>query len=111
MGNPGRGRHRVRRPLSGPPTGLRLAAGHVTSALNKLLANLSGPERERRGAAFAADPELADGLSTMLANLPPGTQAQIMRRLAARLEHTQLGSGAVRSALTDVIEDTLRQGR
>ena len=40
----------------------------------------------------------------MLAGLPPGTQAQIMRRLAARLEHTPLGRGAVRSALADVIE-------
>jgi hypothetical protein len=76
--------------------------------LDTLMANLAGAERDRLTAAFAADPELADGLSTMLADLPPATRERIMRRLAAHLERTPLGGGAVRSALTDVIEETLR---
>jgi hypothetical protein len=32
-----------------------------------------------------------------------------MRQLAAHLERTPLGGGAVRSALADVVEDTLRE--
>src|SRR5918999_57453 len=55
----------------------------MTSDLEKLMANLSDSERDRLKGAFAADPELAQGLSTMLADLPPDTQAQLMRRLAA----------------------------
>ena len=34
----------------------------MTGGLNRPMANLSGPERERLGATFAADPELADEL-------------------------------------------------
>jgi hypothetical protein len=56
----------------------------MTSDLEKLMANLSDSERDRLKGAFAADPELAQGLSTMLADLPPDTQAQLMRRLAAQ---------------------------
>jgi len=77
--------------------------------LDPLMAYLTGAERDRLTAAFGADPELADGLSTMLDDLPPATQGRIMRRLAAHLERTPLGAGAVRSALADVIEDTLRE--
>jgi hypothetical protein len=77
--------------------------------LETLMANVADAERDRLTAAFAADPELADGLSTMLADLPPATQERIMRRLAAHLERTPLGGGAVRSALADVVEDTLRE--
>ena len=53
--------------------------------LEKLMAKLSDSERDRLRGAFAADPELAEGLSAMLAGLPLDTQAQVMRRLAARL--------------------------
>lgn len=42
----------------------------MTSDLEKLMANLSDSERDRLKGAFAADPELAQGLSTMLADLP-----------------------------------------
>jgi diadenosine tetraphosphatase ApaH/serine/threonine PP2A family protein phosphatase len=79
----------------------------MTSDLEKPMANLSDSERDRLKGAFAADPELARGLSTMLADLPPETQAQLMRRLAARLESTPLGGGALVPALADVIQDAL----
>jgi hypothetical protein len=67
------------------------------------------PERDRLKGAFAADPELAQGLSTMLADLPPDTQTQLMRRLAARLESMPLGGGALGPALADVIQDALER--
>jgi signal transduction histidine kinase len=73
------------------------------------MANLSDSERDRLKGAFAADPELARGLSTMLADLPPGIQEPLMRRLAARLETTSLGGGALVPALTDVIQDALER--
>lgn len=79
----------------------------MTTDLEQLMANLSDSERDRLRGAFAADPELAQGLSTMLADLPPGTQAQVMRRLAARVETTPLGGGALVPALADVIQDAL----
>jgi hypothetical protein len=79
----------------------------MTTDLEQLMANLSDSERDRLKGAFAADPELARGLSTMLADLPPGTQAQVMRRLAARVETTPLGGGALVPALADVIQDAL----
>ena len=79
----------------------------MTEDIEKLMANLSDAERDRLRGAFAADPELAQGLSTMLADLPPDTQAQLMRRLAARLETTPLGGGALVPALADVIQETL----
>jgi hypothetical protein len=78
----------------------------VRDELDTLMVNLAGADRDRLTAAFAADPELADGLSTMLANLPAATQARILARLAAHLGRTPLGSGAVQSALGDVVEDT-----
>ena len=81
----------------------------MTSDFEKLMANLSDSERDRLTGAFAADPELAQGLSTMLADLPPDTQAQLMRRLAARLESTPLGGGALVPALADVIQDALER--
>ena len=81
----------------------------MTSDLEKLMANLSDSERDRLKGAFAADPELAQGLSTMLADLPPDTQAQLMRRLAARLESTPLGGGALVPALADVIQDAMER--
>ena len=81
----------------------------MTTDLEQLMANLSDSERDRLRGAFAADPELARGLSTMLADLPPGIQEQLMRRLAARLETTSLGGGALVPALTDVIQDALER--
>jgi hypothetical protein len=83
----------------------------MTSDIEKLLANLSDSERDRLRGAFAADPELAQGLSTMLADLPPDTQTQLMRRLAARLETTPLGGGALVPALADVIQDALERSQ
>jgi hypothetical protein len=80
----------------------------MTTDLEQLMANLSDSERDRLKGAFAADPELARGLSTMLADLPPGIQEQLMRRLAARLETTSLGGGLV-PALTDVIQEALER--
>jgi hypothetical protein len=81
----------------------------MTSDLEKLMANLSDSERDRLRGAFAADPELARGVSTMLAELPLNTQAQLMRRLAARLETTSLGGGALVPALADVIQDAMER--
>jgi hypothetical protein len=81
----------------------------MTSDLEKLMANLSDSERDRLRGAFAADPELAQGLSTMLADLPPDTQEQLMRRLAARLENAPLGGGALVPALADVIQEALER--
>ena len=77
------------------------------SNLKELMANLSDSERDRLTGAFAADPELAHGLSTMLADLPRDTQEQLMRRLAVRLERGSLGGGALVPALADVIQDAL----
>ena len=79
--------------------------------LDTLIANLSRPELSGSATRSPPIPSSADGLGTMLAGLPPDTQAQIMRRLAAHLEHTPLGRGAVLSALADVIEHRLRQDR
>jgi len=81
----------------------------MTSDLEKLMAHLSDSERDRLRGAFAADPELAQGLNTMLADLPRDTQEQLMRRLAARLESAPLGGGALVPALADVIQDALER--
>jgi hypothetical protein len=81
----------------------------MTTDLERIMANLSESERDRLKGAFAADPELAQGLSTMLTDLPPGVQEQLMRRLAARLETSSLGGGALVPALTDVIQDALER--
>jgi hypothetical protein len=81
----------------------------MTSDIEKLMANLSESERDRLKGAFAADPELAQGLSTMLADLPPDTQTQLMRRLAARLESMPLGGGALVPALADVVQGALER--
>ena len=81
----------------------------MTADLEKLMAHLSDSERERLKGAFTADPELAQGLSTMLADLPPDIQERLVRRLAARLETASLGGGALVPALFDVIEDALER--
>jgi hypothetical protein len=81
----------------------------MTTDLEQLMANLSDSERDRLKGAFAADPELARGLSTMLGDLPPGIREQLMRRPAARLETTSLGGGALVPALTDVIQEALER--
>jgi hypothetical protein len=80
----------------------------MTSDIEKLMANLSDAERDRLRGAFA-DPELAHGLSAMLADLPPDTQNLFMRRLAARLETTPLEGGALVPALADVIQDAMER--
>jgi len=76
----------------------------VTTDLDSLMASLSATDRDRLRGAFAADPELASCLSTMLADLPADTQETMMRRLAVRLEDAPLGGGALIPALADVIE-------
>jgi hypothetical protein len=51
----------------------------MTTDLDSLIANLSTPDRDRLKGAFAADPELATGLETMLADLPASTQETLVR--------------------------------
>jgi hypothetical protein len=81
----------------------------MTTDLDSLMANLSASDRDRLNGAFAADPELATGLQTMLAKLPVGTQETLMRRLAVRLEDAPLGGGALIPALADVIEAAMER--
>jgi hypothetical protein len=79
----------------------------MTGDIEKLMANLSSPERDRLEGAFASDPELADGLRAMLADLPAETQERLLQRLAVHLGEKPLGGGALLPALTDVISDAL----
>jgi hypothetical protein len=81
----------------------------MTADLDSLMANLSAPDRDRLKEAFAADPELATGLCTMLADLPFETQELTMRRLAVHLEHAPLGGGALIPALADVIRAAMER--
>jgi hypothetical protein len=81
----------------------------MTTDLDSLMVNLSASERDRLRGAFAADPELATGLSTMLADLPVRTQETMMRRLAVRLEQAPLGGGALIPALADVIQAAMER--
>ena len=81
----------------------------MTSDLEQLMANLTERERDRLKGAFDADPELAQGLCTMLAGLPDGIQRQLMRRLAVHLERAPLSGGALVPALADVIQDALER--
>ena len=81
----------------------------MTADLEKLMAKLSDTERNRLKGAVAADPELAQGLSTMLADLPADTQAQLLHRLAVHLGEKPLGGGALLPALTEVIYDALER--
>jgi hypothetical protein len=81
----------------------------MTTDLDRLMANLSAPDRDRLRGAFAADPELATGLQTMLADLPAPTQETLMRRLAVRLEDAPLGGGALIPALADVIQAAMER--
>ena len=73
------------------------------------MAKLTDSERDRLKGAFASDPELAQGLSTMLADLPADTQAQLLHRLAVHLGEKPLGGGALLPALTEVIYDALER--
>ena len=81
----------------------------MTTNLDRLMANLNAPDRDRLKGAFAADPELAMGLQTMLADLPVATQEMLVGRLAVHLEHAPLGGGALIPALADVIQAALEQ--
>jgi hypothetical protein len=81
----------------------------MTTDLDSLIANLSAPDRDRLKGAFAADPELATGLETMLADLPASTQETLVRSLAVRLEQAPLGGGALIPALADVIQAALER--
>lgn len=81
----------------------------MTTDLDSLTANLSASDRDRLKGAFAADPELASGLRTMLADLPAGTQETMMRRLAVRLDDAPLGGGALIPALADVIQAAMER--
>jgi hypothetical protein len=81
----------------------------MTADLDSLMANLSASDRNRLKGAFAADPELAMGLCTMLADLPVDTQETMMRRLAVRLEDAPLGGGALIPALADVIQAAMER--
>jgi hypothetical protein len=92
-----------------PPAGDRHAERDMTTDLDSLMANLSASDRDRLKGALAADPELATGLQTMLADLPVGTQETMMRRLAVRLEDAPLGGGALIPALADVIQAAMEQ--
>ena len=84
-------------------------ADDMTTDLDSLMANLSVSDRDRLKGALAADPELATGLCTMLADLPVDTQKTMMRRLAVRLEDAPLGGGALIPALADVIEAAMER--
>jgi hypothetical protein len=81
----------------------------MTADLDSLMANLSPPDRDRLKGAFAADPELATGLGTMLADLPFELQELTMRRLAVHLEDAPLGGGALIPALADVIQAAMER--
>jgi hypothetical protein len=81
----------------------------MTADLDSLMANLSEPDRDRLRSALAADPELATGLSTMIADLPLPTQELTVRRLAVHLEHAPLGGGALIPALADVIQAAMER--
>ena len=81
----------------------------MTSDLDQLMANLTDSERDRLTGAFASDPELAEGVRTMLADLPAETQARLLHRLAVHLGDRPLGGGALLPALTDVIYDALER--
>ena len=81
----------------------------MTTDLDSLMANLSASDRDRLKGAFAADPELATGLCTMLADLPVEAQEMMMRRLAVRLEDAPLGGGALIPALADVIQAAMER--
>jgi hypothetical protein len=79
----------------------------MTSELEKSMTNLGGPERERLRAALAADPDLAQGLTAMLADLPAETRKRLMRHLSVRLDEAALGGGAFILALGDAIFEAL----
>src|SRR3954467_794624 len=81
----------------------------MTPTLDSLMANLRVSDRNRLKGALAADPELATGLCTMLADLPVDTQETMMRRLAVRLEQAPLGGGALIPALADVIQAAMER--
>jgi hypothetical protein len=81
----------------------------MTTDLDSLMANLSVSDRDRLKGAFAADPELAGGLRTMLADLPVPAQETMMRRLAVRLDDAPLGGGALIPALADVIQAVMER--
>src|SRR3954453_2610467 len=108
-------RQLLRRTALSPPSICELEAGgrrsqlDMTTDLDSLMANLSASDRDRLKGAFAADPELASGLCTMLADLPADAQATMMRRLAVRLEDAPLGGGALIPALADVIEAAMKR--
>jgi hypothetical protein len=81
----------------------------MTADLDTLMANLSASDRDRLTGAFAADPELATGLCTMLADLPAATQETMMQRLAIRVQDAPLGGGALIPALADVIQAAMER--
>ena len=87
----------------------RSRGDEMTTDLESLMANLSEPDRVRLDGAFAADPELAMGLRTLLADLPASTQETLVRRLAVHLEQAPLGGGALIPALADVIQAALER--
>src|SRR4051812_33918264 len=83
----------------------------MTGDWERLMAALDEAERERLRNAFDADPELADGVSGALAELPLETRQQVLRRLAARLQQAPLGGGALIAALTDVVYDAMKRSQ
>ena len=64
----------------------------MTSDREKPMAELSASDRDRLEDAFASDPELADGVRAMLADLPAETQARLPHRLAVHLGEKPLGA-------------------
>jgi len=92
-----------------PAASSRRRQDRMTSDWERLMSTLGDVERERLRSAFDADPELAEGVSSVLADLPLATRQQVLRRLAARLEQAPLGGGALIAALTDVVYDALKR--
>jgi hypothetical protein len=62
----------------------------MASDWERLISSLGDVERERLRSAFDADPELAEGVRGVLADMPLETRQQVLRRLAVRLEQAPL---------------------
>jgi hypothetical protein len=87
----------------------RGADDRVTSGLEDSMPNFDGLERGRLEAAFAADPELAEGVAGMLAGLPADIQERFLWHLAVRLGEAPLGGGAFVLALKDILYERLAE--
>src|SRR3954451_13297238 len=91
------------------PASSRRRQDRMASDWERLISSLGDVERERLRSAFDADPELAEGVRGVLADMPLETCQQVLRRLAVRLEQAPLGGGALIAALTDVVYDAMKR--